>query len=95
MLPELFTRDDEAMFEVLADVPVLDQLASAVGPGVSAVMDAARLAVAMRRSRLEHLNRLRDEVDLPTLYLPYLFARSQGRRETAMVAHALAGEMGL
>lgn len=95
VLPELFTRDDEAMFETLSDTPTRDQLVSAVGPGVGAVIDAARLAVAMRRSRLEHLNRLRQEVDLPTLYLPYLFARSQGRRETAMVADALAGEMGL
>jgi hypothetical protein len=49
----------------------------------------------MRRSRVTQLERLRAEVDLPTLYLPYLFARSQGRRETEMVATALAGELGL
>jgi anion-transporting ArsA/GET3 family ATPase len=95
VLPELFTRADEEMFETLSTAPVLDQLVADVGPGATAVVEAARLAVAMRRSRIEHLNRLRDEVDLPTLYLPYLFARSQGRRETAMVADALAGEMGL
>lgn len=95
VLPELFTRADEEMFETLSTPPVLDQLVAEVGPGATAVVEAARLAVAMRRSRIEHLNRLRDEVDLPTLYLPYLFARSQGRRETAMVADALAGELGL
>ncbi len=95
VLPELFTRDDEATFEGLAAEPQRARLVEAVGPGATAVLDAARLAVAMRRSRVEHLNRLRAEVDLPTLYLPYLFARSQGRRETAMVAAALAGEMGL
>jgi Oxyanion-translocating ATPase len=95
VLPELFTRADEEMFETLSTAPVLDQLVADVGPGATAVLQAARLAVAMRRSRIEHLNRLRDEVDLPTLYLPYLFARSQGRRETAMVADALAGELGL
>jgi anion-transporting ArsA/GET3 family ATPase len=95
VLPELFTHDDEAMFESLAAEPMMGRLVDAVGPGATAVMDAARLAVAMRRSRVEHLNRLRAEVDLPTFYLPNLFARSQGRRETAMVASALAGEMGL
>ncbi len=94
VLPELFTRDDEEMFEQLASPPACDALLTAVGPGLPAVMDAARLAVAMRRSRIEHLNRLRDEVDLPMLYLPYLFARAHGRRETAMVAQALAGELG-
>jgi hypothetical protein len=62
---------------------------------VHSVVDAAELAVAMRRSRVAQLERLRTEVDLPTLYLPYLFARSQGRRETEMVATALAGELGL
>ena len=95
VLPELFTTHDEEMFETLASPPVLDDLTTDLGPGVRSVLDAARLAVAMRRSRIEHLNRLRDEVDLPTLYLPYLFARSQGRRETALVADALAGELGL
>ncbi len=95
VLPELFTRDDEATFEELSSEPRHKRLVDAVGPGATSVLDAARLAVAMRRSRVEHLNRLRREVDLPTLYLPYLFARSQGRRETAMVAAALAGEMGV
>ena len=95
VLPELFTRDDEATFESLTGEPTMGRLVDTVGPGAAAVMDAARLAVAMRRSRVEHLNRLRAEVDLPTFYLPYLFARSQGRRETAMVAAALAGEMGV
>ncbi len=95
VLPELFTRDDEQIFEALSNAPMLDQLVTRVGPGATTVMDAARLAVAMRRSRVEHLNRLRAEVDLPTLFVPYLFARSQGRRETAMVADALAAELGV
>ena len=95
VLPELFTRSDEEMFETLSTAPVLDQLLVEAGPGTTAVVEAARLAMAMRRSRIEHLNRLRAAVDLPTLYLPYLFARSQGRRETAMVADSLAGELGL
>ncbi len=95
VLPELFTRRDEAVFARLGEPDVLAELEKAVGPGVQSVVDAAELAVAMRRSRVAQLERLRAEVDLPTLYLPYLFARSQGRRETEMVATALAGELGL
>ncbi len=95
VLPELFTHADDAMFATLSTPPVVDALVAQVGAGTTAVMDAARLAVAMRRSRVAHLSHLRDTVDLPMLLVPYLFARSQGRRETGMVADALAAELGL
>ena len=95
VLPELFTTRDEVAFARVSEDPMRSELAEVVGPGVGAVIEAAELAVAMRRSRVAQLERLRAEVDLPTLYLPYLFARSQGRRETEMVATALAGELGL
>ena len=95
VLPELFTHADDAMFATLSTPPVVDALVAQVGAGTTAVMDAARLAVAMRRSRIEHLSHLRDSVDLPMLFVPYLFARSQGRRETGMVADALTAELGL
>ena len=42
-----------------------------------------------------HLAELRDRVDLPLLYVPYLFARVQGRRVLRMVADALGEELGL
>jgi anion-transporting ArsA/GET3 family ATPase len=95
VLPELFTTRDEAVFARLSEGPARAELVDVVGRGAEAVIEAAELAVAMRRSRVAQLERLRDAVDLPTLYLPYLFARSQGRRETEMVATALAGELGL
>ena len=95
VLPELFTTRDEAVFERLAVPPLLDRVAAQAGPGTPAVVEVARLAVMMRRSRVEHLRELRDTVDLPTLYVPYLFARSQGRRETELVADALTAELGL
>lgn len=95
VLPELFTHTDDSMFATLSTPPVVDALVAQVGAGTTAVMDAARLAVAMRRSRVAHLSHLRDTIDLPMLFVPYLFARSQGRRETGMVADALAAELGL
>jgi len=57
------------------------------------VVDAARLAVSMRRSRSVHLAELRDAVDLPLLLLPYLFVRDHGLRVTRMVAEALGQEL--
>jgi anion-transporting ArsA/GET3 family ATPase len=95
VLPELFTHRDEALFDELAAPERRAELVGAVGPGVESVFEVARLAVAMRRSRVGQLETLRSTVDLPMLYLPYLFTRSQGRRETAMLADAVAAELGL
>jgi len=93
VLPELFTHADDDVFEALrapAAAAVLEQHA---GVGTAAVVDAARLAVSMRRSRSVHLGELRDAVDLPLLLLPYLFVRDHGLRVTRMVAEALGQEM--
>ena len=53
VLPELFTRRDEALFSRLREPSGRDALVGAVGPGVDAVIAAADLAVAMRRSRVD------------------------------------------
>ena len=70
------------------------ELVRRAGPGTTAVLDAARLAVSLRRSRSPYLSRLRDEVDLDLLLVPYLFVRDHGLRVTRMVADALAQELG-
>ena len=61
------------------------------------MLEAARLAVTLRRTRSAHLQRLQAGLpeDLPVLLLPYLFARSFGARTTRQVAHALGEELGL
>jgi anion-transporting ArsA/GET3 family ATPase len=94
VLPEPFTTDDEAVFEALANGPVAARLEEAAGPGTAGVLDAARLAVAMRRSRVVHLDALRRSVDLPLVYVPHLFVRDHGLRVTRMVADALDAELG-
>ena len=60
------------------------------------MLDAARLAVTLRRTRAGHLERLRAGVDpdIPLLYVPYLFMRGHGLRTTRQVAEALAAELG-
>jgi anion-transporting ArsA/GET3 family ATPase len=93
VLPELFTHADEVVFDALREPGPEEILHERAGPGATAVLDAARLAVSMRRSRSVHLARLREEVDLPLLLLPYLFVRDHGLRVTRMVAEALGQEL--
>lgn len=95
VLPELFTHADEQTFEALREPEPSDILRQRVGEGATAVIDGARLAVTLRRTRAEHLSYLGDSVDLPLLYLPYLFVRTHGMRVTRMVAEALGEELGL
>jgi anion-transporting ArsA/GET3 family ATPase len=95
VLPEPFTRADEPVFEALREPAAAAVLEREAGPAVTSVVDAASLAVALRRSRAGHLAHLREAVDLPLLYLPYLFVRDHGLRVTRMVAEHLRQELGL
>lgn len=95
VLPELFTRDDELVFDALRAPEPCAVLERTIGSGAGAVLDAARLAVSLRRTRTAHLAELREAVDLPLLYLPYLFVRDHGLRVTHMVADRLGEELGL
>ena len=70
-------------------------LAQRAGPGAAKVLDAAELAVSLRRRRAEHLEALRDALprSLPMLFVPELFARTSGMRATSQVAEALSEEL--
>ncbi len=109
VLPELFSRVDEEMFERLREPAMATGIAGACGPGpkrpserentadaTAAVFEAARLAVTLRRTRAGHLDRLRDSVpsEVPMLFVPYLFTRGHGLRTTAQTAEALSAELG-
>jgi len=95
VLPELFGRGEEEVFEHLRSAPRAG-VDAAVGGDIAPLLEAARLAVTLRRTRAAHLERLRDGIDpdLPLLYVPYLFARTHGLRSTRVVADALAAELG-
>jgi anion-transporting ArsA/GET3 family ATPase len=95
VLPELFTHADEETFEALRDDAVTEALIARAGRGTTAVLEGARLAVSLRRTRAMHLDRLLEAADLPLLYVPYLFVRAHGLRVTRMVAEALGEELGL
>lgn len=96
VLPELFGRGEEAIFDTLCAEPYRSDLAVAAGGPVDAVLDAARLAVTLRRSRSEHMARLRAELPAgpELLYLPYLFTRTHGVRATTALSESLGAELG-
>jgi anion-transporting ArsA/GET3 family ATPase len=99
VLPELFGRREEEVFDRLRQPAGAKTLTRVLEPAtpqaVSQVLDAALLAVTLRRTRAEHLTRLRAELaaEVPLIYVPYLFARTHGVRATRAVAESLAAEI--
>jgi anion-transporting ArsA/GET3 family ATPase len=96
VLPELFGRNEEGVFDRLCEPPAAAELARLVDGEPGPVLAAARLAVTLRRTRAGHLDRLRAGLDaaVPMLYLPFLFTRSHGLRTIRQVARSLGEEMG-
>jgi anion-transporting ArsA/GET3 family ATPase len=97
VLPELFGQREEEIFEQLRAPETERVLSERAGGTVTPVLEAARLAVTLRRTRSTHLQHLQAGLPqgLPVLLLPYLFARSFGARTTRQVADALGEELGL
>ena len=96
VLPELFGRQEERVFETLCAPGPRTALAGLLEGDAAPVLDAARLAVTMRRTRSVHLEHLRADIDpsVPVLLLPYLFTKSHGMRTTRQVAASLGEELG-
>jgi anion-transporting ArsA/GET3 family ATPase len=96
VLPELFNDAEEQLFERLrTDEALVGGLAQVADGPVGPILDAAELAVRLRRSRAGHLQRLRAELsDVELLYVPYLFQRSHGVRATNRIAGHLGEELG-
>jgi len=94
VLPELFGRGEEAVFEGMRAEGTMLRLSEAADGSVGPLFDAAELAVQRRRHRAQHLERLRAEIeDVPFLYVPELFVRTHGIRATTQVADALEAEL--
>jgi anion-transporting ArsA/GET3 family ATPase len=97
VLPELFGRSEEEVFDKLRRPAATKELAAVVGGDPVPVIDAARMAVTLRRNRAVHLDRLHAAIDpsVPVMFLPELFTRSHGLRTSRRVARHLGEEMGL
>jgi anion-transporting ArsA/GET3 family ATPase len=96
VLPERFSPRGEAAFEAMTAPGAMGALRTMAGDAVDEVVDAARLATTLRRSRTRHLATLRDGLDptTPVLLVPYLFQRADGLRATHQLAEYLAEELG-
>jgi anion-transporting ArsA/GET3 family ATPase len=96
VLPELFGRGEEEVFEQVRSPAGVAALTAATGKAATVVLDAAELAVRLRRTRAEHLTRLREGLagGVELLYVPELFTRHHGIRATRQVAEALGQELG-
>ena len=95
VLPELFSRGEEEIFQQLQEPAVVAALSEAAGGPVTPILDGAELAVRLRRTRASHLNELRYGLEgVELLYVPELFQRSSGVRATAQIATALGAELG-
>jgi len=96
VLPELFGRSEEKVFNALCRPAAAAELERLVHGDPAPVLDAARLAVTLRRTRAAHLERLRAGIDpaVPMLYLPFLFTRLHGLRTIRQVARSLGEELG-
>jgi anion-transporting ArsA/GET3 family ATPase len=97
VLPELFSQPEEAIFEQLREPKAVKTLSERAEGDVEPILEAARLAVTLRRTRSAHLQRLQNGLppELPVLLLPYLFSRTHGLRTTHQVAQSLGEELGL
>lgn len=95
VLPELYGRGEEEVFDRVATPQGRAALQEAAGKRAPLLVDAAELAMNLRRSRTEHLSRLRSNLpdDLPLLILPELFGPSHGVRTTRLVAELLGEEI--
>jgi anion-transporting ArsA/GET3 family ATPase len=98
VLPELFGRQEEAVFDELAQPAAVSAIAGrleADPADLSSVLSAARLAVTIRRDGAAHLEYLRGAIasEVPLLYLPYLFGRAHGMRAIRQVARSLGEEL--
>jgi len=96
VLPELFGRGEEEVFDRLTQDDAVKELASVAGGDPRPLLAAARLAVTRRRTAAGHLERLRAalEPEVPMLYLPFLFSRFLGVRTVRQLARGLGEEMG-
>jgi hypothetical protein len=96
VLPELFGRGEEEVFDRLRSSEAQAVLAEHAGPGVAAVLDAAHLAVQLRRTRARHLATLGGALPAgtPIVYVPELFTRAMGLRLMSRVCDALEEELG-
>ena len=95
LLPERFSPRDEVVFDKIGSKKGRAILDDELGGGAVPLLEAARVATVLRRSRTQHLDTLRRGLPsgLPLILVPELFSRSDGLRATRQVAIHLGEEL--
>lgn len=95
VLPELFGSREEDVFASLRVPSNETILRDYAGTAVTRVLDGAALAVELRRTRAQHIRRLREGLAgaVPLVYVPELFSRDTGIRASRRMGEALAEEL--
>jgi anion-transporting ArsA/GET3 family ATPase len=93
----LFDDSQRAVFDRLGTVDSVEpMLAEAAGRAVGTVLEAARITESRAEVGAGHLERLRAGLpaELGIVVVPELYTRASGRRVVALVAEALADQIG-
>ncbi|MCL5947976.1 MAG: AAA family ATPase [Actinobacteria bacterium] len=96
VFPELFVRSEEDIFNKLCTDQGRERLAQALNGDPDTLLEAARMAVEIRRSSTLHIDRMRHAVgrDVPLLNIPYFFDPGTPDELASKVAGALGDEIG-
>ncbi len=95
VLPELFSKPEEEAFDLLCTERGRQELLDATGMDPTILLQAARLAVELRRTSTVHIDRMRDALDseTPLINVPYFFDSSTSDVLAGKVADALGEEL--
>lgn len=93
VLPELFVRDEIAVFDELeANRMLLEGMEGFVAHDSDAIFDAAVLASTLRRTQVEHMDRL-QQIDLPLVFVPQSFGDGSPSSVLSEASLSLAAEL--
>jgi len=96
VLPELFSTREEEAFVRISSPATLDTIAERTGHQLAPMVEAAALAVRLRRTRAGHIANLREGLPdgIDQLYLPEVFTQEFGEAAIHSIADALGAELG-
>jgi anion-transporting ArsA/GET3 family ATPase len=91
-LPVAFTAKQVTVMKALSGGAPREMLASMLGDGAAAALEAARLGVSLREGQQPHMSRLRDRFG-EVVVVPEQFGRGGGPRVVQLVADRLGEEL--
>lgn len=95
VLPELFNSKEEEVFDKISDENAINEVKKNFDLDITSVVEAAKLAVGLRRQRAKHLQYLTSQLvsSIEVLYLPYHFDAFYGLKRINAVCKDLSEEL--